>query len=598
MIDQPEKRLRDVLPPRPEGDPQEIGARLAAEGKAEKDAVGFGWHRPADLYDLRRGAFGVLLPVYLDETGLSAEEAIRALDLLGSAVLYDVQAFEAEDPTAFGQYLELSRRVWTAKAIAQSLYVDGLGRVDPERPITVDAPPDLVEAVLAEAQEVAEEGQGAGFAWLVNGPDCVKEEMAQYESLTAPYELSREERKARAKAILVDRPDPVSYLTAAGWGAGLIGGDPGRAARTVLADLLRLAGKPVPESGNLSAARLLVPQAFMSLVDPAPKMARQRQRLEPYNDRTQTELAILEEVQESRSQMAEFSATELRVLIGALASYSRQADDGVSWPSSMRVDFRAFAEDCALDLSSGKNRDDLLAALQSVSQKEMRSTIIFREGKRRKAWLHKGPILKADVIVAAETPSAQAAVQEWMRSGVWKGDAPEEIVLQLQDVHAYLKGSMALDRAVLHRIDEAAKKVRGRIVDLDLQLFWKLFDIGPRQLPMRGPNGQPPTFIDRDQFLIECHGEERGAKERRAGRYRTRIEGPYLKSVEVLVEAGVIYSDWRQEYEARAGHRDVFEVQPWVTRDALPPAALDDAPKLLNAAPKKARKPRAKRGPK
>jgi hypothetical protein len=572
---------------KPEGDPKEIGARLAREGKKEADAAGYGWHRPADLYALHLGAFEELLPAYLTEYEISAEEALQALDLLSGRTLYDVEAFKAQDPDGFADLLEVERRYWVAKSVAQSLYTpeEGIGKVDPERPVYGDAPADLVEAVRAEAREVAAQGQGAGFAWLVNGPDCVQEEAAKYENLVAPYEIPKAEAKAKAKAILQGRPDAVSYLKTKGWGRG-IGSSSRRPARQVLAALVRRQGGKVAEEKAISSSRLIVPQAFLGLSVPVSRLAKWKRQLRPYNEETQLGLELLEEVQESRSQMAEFSTTELRVIIGAYSSCSRHTDDGRSWPEAVRVPFATFAADCALDLSSGKNRDDLLEALRSVGTKPVNATISFKEGNNRKAILWSGPILKTALIVDASTPQAKAALETWRETGKWFGDAPEEIVLKLQEIHRYLPRPLVLDPTVLHRIDAAAKKVRGRLVDLDLLLFWKLFNIGPRQIKRLGPNGQPLTYINRDQFLEDCQGAERLAKERRAGRYRTRIEGPYFKSVEILVEAGVIFPDWQSDYQARDGRRDVFEVQPWVERGPRQRAA----PRPKKALPARRRK--------
>jgi hypothetical protein len=582
MTENKEVRLREKLPAPPEGDPKETGGRLASEGKMEKDAAGYGWHRPADLYALRLGAFRYLLPPYLEEYGLSAEAALEALNLLGSGAMYDLASLEEADKQRLHG---IQRRYSLAGLVAQSLLDDSGSELDPERPVEVEAPADLVEQIREEAREiVAGSSKDSLLSWAINGPRCVREEAAEYEALVAPYELSRSQRNREARSILRDRPDPIAYLRTKGWAGGFLSGNPRRVARQVLEELVRQNVERPGAHLAPSVARLIVPQAFLSLNEPVAKMAERRGRFTPYNEDTRLGLAELVEVTEGRAQMAEFSATEMRVVIGTLACFSERADDGKAWPSTIRVGFRTFADACALDLSSGKNRDDLLDAINRVSSRPVHATIISRDNGANDVMLYTSPILKAGLIVYASDPGSEASLETWRETGKWRGESPREIILQLQGVHAYLRSALVLDATVLHRIDAVAKRIRGRVVDLDLVLFWQLFKIGPRQLngSNTGPNGSPLTYIDRTQFLRDFHGEERLVKDKRKGRYG-RVEEAYLKSVEILVEAGILFEDWKENYRGRNGTRDVFEVQPWVVRSSPKKLGSTGAPKLITA---------------
>lgn len=505
------------------------------------------------VFRVRVGASRRLVELYLEETGVHPETAAAVQELERDTVLF---AYPRMPEGEQEQALELQRRVNALRELRQTL--------------------EAKSASWSMAGELRE--LSAPFA---RGPGSEGGEPRREvkELLEAAWDIEEVYGALLTNKAGERQPRLTQWLADRGWG-GLLGWasralqeyENERLKRELEKERgLRLEAElKAKAEKKLAGYKLLLPQAIRSAAGPAGRLAEEQlKRIEqgellPFGENTRSLLEGLP-VEVSRRQLAELGALEWRVLIGSLSIFSAQGDDGFQWTGDRSLEWRLFCQACAVDPSNGQMVRRLLKAAHDLGGRTFRVVVQGKDKEGRGSILAgTEQILRAVVEHDGEDPKAQAAVRRWLRNGEWKGPAPRRITLRLSSLARMLPGALALDGSTLERLESGAQEARDRMQGMDFTLLFELFRLGVRQTGHLGPNGRPLSFVDRESFLLECHGEEKVERERRSGRYASRIEKPYLTSVDVLVAAGFIYPDWTAGHKGRNGVRDVFEVKPGI----------------------------------
>jgi hypothetical protein len=480
-------------------------------------------------------AVGVLLvDEYLKTFGLPARNVWEAMPLDEPGDVYSIPPELRTEAHELAQRIRVGRQIAGVMYRNQTLYPDAEIRAE----LAQLAGAELLEAIRESARRALEEheswkGETGGegfyartFMWAMDAGGVLSADIDRWESLTAPYKISPEEREAARREAIGEAPPVRAWLGGRGWRPVL---PAFRAEITRRAHIPDARGR-TPDGTALIVVPTLrpnyhVPYSILSMNAPERVW------------RAAGDVSV-------QINAPPMDVWEHRALGAVLQIYSSHHETGRVWGDGWReVSWATWCEAVGADTRRSKEVSGAVDALFRLKGRQIRVNQENPDGSGSVALIS---ILQS---VQLDHGPGDAGAARRIADG-WTGRAPLAVRVMISEPLRKLGGlwfPVAKDGA----LRAAAAKIRGKQTPLDFALRNELY----RTRQAR----DGCAYVERDAFMRSHLGADTFAGYVKRRGYRTKILEPYLTAAAVLKEAGVVV-DWTLDHPTTSGVRDRFHI--------------------------------------
>lgn len=321
--------------------------------------------------------------------------------------------------------------------------------------------------------------------------------------------------------------------------------------------------------------------------------------------------AVLEQMAENVSLRSLFhDMAEFQAIQAMLKLFQRDSDGDRFTTGQQQVPFSAFCRSVGCDPRDTKACSALFDAVRRLNGRRLHmalklpKTVTDAKGRERTAY----EVIARDVapfsvmfrwsatddkrrsLSEAEAARTVKRYRELGEHEKWgSAPLPTSIVVTIHDMMRYTGSRLVVSGDLTERLKRGSQQVRGETRGAQVLDALVFMTATQRTQPQSGN-----AYITRSEiFTAHYGGEEQLAKLRARGKFKTKVEIPYLTSLDALEAAGVLTVIERGRVNARTGEvQDVVRLSSDVVRPASDSAQLSmEAGETDTTRPKRRRQP-------